>query len=156
MIASWVKKGFVSGPFSEPPLNKFRANCLMAVKQSTKVRPILNISLPKNCSFNDTVDEYELEKVKMCSAKSFSLTVLVTSKGAKMYKTDVRDTYKQVPARINDLKLQVFCFLEKHFCETRIAFEGKPSVSNYDIVGNTIFTLAKLNVTYLPIWLTGV
>ena len=107
----------------------------------------MNISLPENCSFNDTVYEYELEKVKMCSAKSFSHTVLAAGKGAKMYKTDVRDTYKQVPARINDLKLQVFCFLEKHFCETRIAFEGKPSVSNYDIVGNTIFTLAKLNVT---------
>jgi hypothetical protein len=64
MIASWVKKGFVSGPFSEPSLNKFRANCLMAVKQGTNVGPILNISLPKNCSFNDTVDEYELKKLK--------------------------------------------------------------------------------------------
>ena len=51
MIASWVKKGFVSGPFSEPSLNKFRANCLMAVKQGTKVRPILNISLPKKLFF---------------------------------------------------------------------------------------------------------
>ena len=147
MIASCVNKGFVSGPFSEPPLNKFRANSLMAVKQSTKVRPILNISLPENCSFNDTVDEYELEKVKMCSAKSFSHTVLAAGKGAKMYKTDVRDAYKLVPARIKDLKLQGFCFIEKHFCETRIAFEGKPSVSIYDIVRNTIFTLAKLNVT---------
>ena len=80
MIVSWVKKGFVSGPFSEPPLNKFRANSLMAVKQSTKVRPILNISLPKNCSFNDTV------KVKKCSAKSISHTVLATGKDAKCIK----------------------------------------------------------------------
>jgi hypothetical protein len=92
----------------------------------------------------------------MCSAKYFSHAVLAASKGAKMYKTDVRDAYKLVPAKIKDLKLQGFCFLEKHFCETRMAFEGTPSVSNYDIVGNTIFTLAKLNVTYLPIWLTGV
>jgi hypothetical protein len=51
MIASWVKKGFVSGLFSEPSLNKFRANCLMAVKQGTKVRPILNISLPTKLFF---------------------------------------------------------------------------------------------------------
>ncbi len=45
-IATWVKKGIVSGPFREPPLPKFRVNCLMAVNQGTKVRPILNISQP--------------------------------------------------------------------------------------------------------------
>jgi len=143
-IASWVKKGFASGPFSEPPLDKFRVNCLMAVNQGSKVRPILNISLPENCSFNDNVDEFELEKVKMCSAKSFSHAILAAGKGAKMYKTDVRDAYKLVPAKIEDLRLQGFAFLEKYFCETRMAFGGKPSVSNYDIVGNTIFTLAKV------------
>jgi hypothetical protein len=98
MITSWVKKGFVSGPFSEPSVNKFRANCLMAVKQYTKLRPILNISLPKNCSFNDTVDEYELKKVKKCSTKSFSHAVLAAGKGAKMYKTEMLDAYKLVPA----------------------------------------------------------
>jgi hypothetical protein len=61
-----------------------------------------------------------------------------------MYKTDVRDAYKLVPAKIEDLRLQGFSFLEKYFCETRMAFGRKPSVSNYDIVGNTIFTLAKV------------
>jgi hypothetical protein len=61
----------------------------------------------------------------MCSAKYFSHAVLAASKGAKMYKTDVRDAYKLVPAKIKDLKLQGFCFLEKHFCETRMAFEGE-------------------------------
>jgi hypothetical protein len=62
-----------------------------------------------------------------------------------MYKTDVRDAYKLVPAKIEDLRLQGFSFLDKYFCETRMAFGGKPSVSNYDIVGNTIFTLAKVD-----------
>jgi hypothetical protein len=141
-IASWVKKGFASGPFSEPPLDKFRVNCLMAVNQGTKVKLILNISLPENCSFNDNVDEFELEKVKMCSAKTFSRAILAASKGAKMYKTDVRDAYKLVPAKIEDLRLQGFSFSEN--CETRMAFGGKPSVSNYAIVGNTIFTLEKV------------
>jgi hypothetical protein len=116
----------------------------MAVNQGTKVRPILNISLPENCSFNNNVAEYELEKVKMCSAKSFSHAVLAAGKGAKMYKTGVRDAYKLVLAKIEDLRQQGFCFLEKYFCKTRMAFGGKLSVSNYNIVGNTIFTLAKI------------
>jgi hypothetical protein len=63
-IATWVKKGFVSEPFREPPLPKFRVNCLMAVNQGTKVRPIRNISLPENSSFNDNVDKFELEKLE--------------------------------------------------------------------------------------------
>ncbi len=31
-IASWLKKGFFSGPFSEPPLAKFRVKCQMATR----------------------------------------------------------------------------------------------------------------------------
>ena len=146
-VASWVKKGFASGPFKEPPLPNFRVNCFMAVNQGTKVRPILNISVPENSSFNDNVDVFELEKVTMCTARSFSYAVLAAGKGAKMYKSDVCDAYKIVPARIEDLRLQGFGFLGAFFCENRMAFGGKPSVSNYDIVGNTLFTLAKVDST---------
>jgi len=146
-VASWVKKGFASGPFKEPPLPNFRVNCFMAVNQGTKVRPILNISVPENSSFNDNVDVFELEKVTMCTARSFSYAVLAAGKGAKMYKSDVCDAYKIVPAKIEDLRLQGFGFLGAFFCENRMAFGGKPSVSNYDIVGNTLFTLAKVDST---------
>ena len=44
-IAHWVKNKMVAGPFRKPPLNNFRVNPLMAVKQKTKVSPILNLTL---------------------------------------------------------------------------------------------------------------
>jgi hypothetical protein len=144
-IATWVKKGFVSGPFREPPLPKFRINCLMAVNQGTKVRPILNISQPENSSFNDNVDEFELEKVKMCTAKAFSHAILAAGKNSVMYKSDVKDAYKLVPAKLEDLRLQGFAFMDMMFCENMMAFGGKPSVANYDAVGKTIYTLALVN-----------
>jgi hypothetical protein len=36
-IASWIKKGFVAGPFDSPPLPNFRANSILAIPQPNKV-----------------------------------------------------------------------------------------------------------------------
>ena len=50
VIATWVKKGFVAGPFSTPPVEGFRANPLAAVVKNGKVRPVLNMSGPRGKS----------------------------------------------------------------------------------------------------------
>ena len=76
VIASWIKKGFVAGPFSQPPLPQFRVNSLMAIVQGPKVRPVLNVSLPKLYSFNDNIEVNAMEKVKMTSARAFSYSVI--------------------------------------------------------------------------------
>ena len=65
VVGNWIKKGFVAGPFDGPPLPKFRVNSLMAIKQGHKVRPVLNVSLPKLASLNDNVNKLAVEKVKM-------------------------------------------------------------------------------------------
>ena len=62
----------VAGPFDSPPLENFRVNPLMAVKQKNKVRPILNLSAPKIFSFNDAVIENSLRKLEMSSAALFA------------------------------------------------------------------------------------
>ena len=67
-VATWVKNGFAAGPFDTPPLPGFRTNCLMAVDQGLKIRPILNVSSPEGESFNDNVDEFLCEKVQMATA----------------------------------------------------------------------------------------
>ena len=65
VVASWVKAGFAAGPFPVPPVPGFRVNSLAAIPQGEKVRPVLNVSLPKNLSFNSNVKEEALEKVFM-------------------------------------------------------------------------------------------
>ena len=70
-IATWVKKGFVAGPFDVPPMAGFRANPLAAVVRNGKVRPILNMSGPKGRSFNDNVDKSKLERLHMGTARQF-------------------------------------------------------------------------------------
>ena len=59
-IAHWVKSGFASGPFDSPPLSKFRVNSLAAVPQDGKVRPVINVSEPKDYSFNDNIDKNKI------------------------------------------------------------------------------------------------
>jgi hypothetical protein len=77
-IASWVSKGFVAGPFDNPPVKDFRSNPLMAIQQSGKVRPVLNLSAPEGLSFNDYVDEIQLEKVFLSFIFLFQFSILCT------------------------------------------------------------------------------
>jgi hypothetical protein len=71
VLATWLKKGFVAGPFKQPPCDGFRANPLMAAVQKNKVQPILNLSFPKGSSFNDAVKETKISLLGMISAKIF-------------------------------------------------------------------------------------
>ena len=136
-IATWVKKGFVAGPFDTPPMAGFRANPLAVVVRNGKVRPILNMSGPKGRSFNDNVDKSKLEKLHMGTAKNFGFDLKRAGKGAKFSKFDLQDAYKLMPARKEDFKLQGFCWLGKCFVETQQGFGGVPSPCNFDKLAKT-------------------
>jgi hypothetical protein len=68
-IAIWVSKKFVSGRLDHPPLANFRSNPLIAVKQTSKVRPIFNLSAPKKKSLNDATNPAKIPKNLMSTAK---------------------------------------------------------------------------------------
>ena len=140
-IATWVKKGFVAGPFSTPPTAGFRANPLAVVVRNGKVRPILNMSGPKGRSFNDNVDKSKLEKLHMGTAKQFGFSLKKAGKEAKFSKFDLQDAYKLMPARREDYRLQGFCWLGRWFVETQQGFGGVPSPANFDKLAKTKDTI---------------
>jgi hypothetical protein len=140
-IATWKAKGFASGPFDAPPCTDFRVNPLLAVVQPDKVRPVLNVSMPKGNSYNSNVDEFELEKVKMSSAMQFGHALLKCGKNATMSKFDLVAAYKQVPCKVDDIRLQGFMWCGKFFTETRLVFGASNSVCNYDIIGDKLKVL---------------
>ena len=143
-IASWVKKGFVAGPFDTPPLAGFRANPLAAIARNGKVRPILNMSGPKGRSFNDNVEKNKLERLHMGTAKQFGYSLKAAGVNAKFSKFDLQDAYKLMPARKEDFRLQGFCWLGKWFVETQQGFGGIPSPSNFDRLAKTKDTVVCL------------
>jgi hypothetical protein len=138
-VASWVKKGFVAGPFEAPPLRGFRVNKLIAIQQNEKVRPVLDLSEPKGASFNDNVAKEKLEKVVMSSSKRFGKSLYESGKGSRFSKCDFVDAYKNVPVKMEDLRLQGFTWKGKFFVETRQVFGAK----NFDILANTLVSLAN-------------
>ena len=85
-MATWVKKGFVAGPFETPPMAGFRANPLAAIARNGKVRPILNMSGPVGRSFNDNVDRPKLERLHMGTAKQFGQALLNAGQDAVFFK----------------------------------------------------------------------
>jgi hypothetical protein len=95
-IASWIKKGFVAGPFESPPLENFRSNSILAISQPDKVRICINVFLPKE-NLNSNFKKLELEKVEMTLAKMFSYSILESGTGNKMWKFDFQDAYKNAP-----------------------------------------------------------
>jgi hypothetical protein len=149
-LAWWIRKGYVAGPFGAPPLPDFRTNAMMAVSQKNKIRIIMDLSSPKDASYNDAINDQDLERVSMSSARLFGYSVQDCGKGARMWKFDMVDAYKTVPAAQQDLRLQGFSWLGKFFIELKKVFGSKEAVSAFDRLNNTLVTLAALRARLPP------
>jgi hypothetical protein len=108
------------------------------------VRPVLNVSEPNGKSFKDNVDKYQVERIVMGTARSFSYTLLEAGKNVRIDKTDVRNAFKNVPAKIEDLRLQGFMINNRFFIELRMIFSASTALANYDVLGNMIEKLAMV------------
>jgi hypothetical protein len=67
-----------------------------------------------------------------------------------MWKFDMVDAYKTVPAAQQDLHLQGFSWLGKFFIELKKVFGSKEAVSAFDRLNNTLVTLAALQARLPP------
>jgi hypothetical protein len=141
-LAWWIRQGYVAGPFAAPPLPLFRTNSMMAVEQRNKIRIIMNLSAPKGSSYNDAIDELALEKITMSSARLFGYSLTDCGEGARMWKFDMVDAYKKIPASKTDLRLQGFTWLGRFFVELKKVFGSKEAVSAFDRLNHTLVTLA--------------
>jgi len=112
-IATWVKKGYVIGPFSSPPFKDLHISPLMATEQKTKVRPILNLSAPVGFSLNESVNKTDIRKLTMSSAKKFSQTLLQLGRNVVFAKSDLVDAYKLIPIHPSNWKYYGFKWLGK-------------------------------------------
>ena len=145
-LVTMIKKGFVAGPFTpdQIPIPNLRINCLFAVNQSDKYRPILNLSKPDGNSFNGAIYPEKLRKVSMSTGKQVAETIYNVGKNAIISKIDHVSAYKLVPVRHEDFYLQGFNWLGRSFIETRLIFGSQQSVPKYDNLHNTVSDLTKV------------
>ena len=142
-IAYWVKKGFVLGPFDNPPYKKMCLSPLMASKHKNKIRPILNLSAPEGNSVNDMMEDYKFRKLTMSSAKNFGQTLLMAGVDAKFAKTDIQDAYKLLPCAKEERRFFGFEWLNKTFMDISTPFGSKAAPANFDDLGETLVNIAK-------------
>ncbi len=95
---------------------------MMVIKQKNKVHVIMNLSAPQGASHNDAINKIALEKVVMSTAKTLSHSIADCSHSAHMWKCDLVDTYKNIPATLTDLRIQAFSWLGMGFVETQTKF----------------------------------
>ncbi len=143
-VAHWIKEGFACGPFDQPPLDNFRVNSILAVPQEGKVRPVLNVSLPDKLSFNSNIEANSLEKIHMSSAREVGYLIRKCGKNALMSKSDLKDAYKNLYAKIKDLRLQGFKWLNKFFIDLTQIFGAKSARCCYNQLGQTVKDLAVI------------
>jgi hypothetical protein len=115
-----------------------RINPLMAAVQKTKVRPILNLS--KGYSFNDAVDPFGVDKLKMSSAKLFAEAIIRAGQGAIMAKTDIKDAYK-IPNAKTQWRLYGFRWLNKYFFDISTVFGSQAAPACFDCLPETIVNI---------------
>jgi hypothetical protein len=102
---------------------------LYILRLGNKVRPVLNVSEPSGSSFNDNVDKKRVERVVMDTARSFSYKILRAGKSARLDKFDVKDAFKNVPAKTEELRLQGFMVENRYFVELRMIFGARTALA---------------------------
>jgi hypothetical protein len=142
VLATWLKKGFVAGPFDSPPCESFQSNPLMAAVQRFKVRLILNLSAPTGLSFNDAVNSHDVDLLVMSSQKLFGDGLRKAGKGAVFSKTDIQDAYKLIPNAVAQWHLYGFEWLGKYFFDTTTVFGSKAAPALFDPIPDTIVNIA--------------
>ena len=147
-IADWISNGYVSGPFSHPPLCGFRSNALMAVVQPSKIRPVLNLSSPKGFSLNDAVFDFLLPKLTMSTAREFSYSLFEAGLFAKIWKFDLKDAYKNIGTHPCMWKAHGFQWLGRFFVDTTSIFGSKSAPADFDCVAELIANLALSRVKF--------
>ena len=162
-IESERQKGFLIGPFSQPPFPIYRVNPIGVAtrKFSGKQRLIVDCSWPHNndssshtnydnrippdtSSINDLIskEEYSLKYVKLDDA----LKVLANlGPGCKLCKTDIQDAFKIIPLRPDLVPYYGIKWDNKYYFFTRLCFGCRSSPKIFDMLSRAIQFIATNN-----------
>jgi len=140
-LATWIKRGFVRGPFNEPPGKLFRENPLMAVEQPTKIRPIMNLSAPKGRSFNEAVDMNFVKKLRMSTPRKFGELLLDLGGEGVMSKYDISDAYKLIKTHKSQWGCFGFKWLGKYFYDSTTVFGSRAAPEKFDSLPETVVNM---------------
>ena len=143
-VCTWLKSGYLCGPFTEPPLPNLRINQVFAVEQPEKFRNIVNMSFPKKRSHNDAIDTTRLPKITMATTRQVGQAVKKAGPSGVMSKLDMKDAYKLLPVHRSELKYQGFMWMGRIFIEKMLVFGNKRAVPAFDNFHESVVNLVRV------------
>lgn len=150
IIATEVEKGYLRGPFKEPPFLKYRVSPIGLVegKYSGKKRLIVDLSSPhdnpEHLSVNDLIDKEScsLTYVKIDDATK---EIKRMGRGAILNKTDVTDAFKQISIRLDQHHLYCIKWKGLYYYYVRLCFGSRSSPRIFDTLSRAVCWIALHN-----------
>ncbi len=146
-IEKEVKKGFVSGPFGEPPFDVFRASPLgVAVgKYSKKKRLILDLSSPhdsnENKSINSLIDKDSFS-LKYTTVDDAVVIIKCLGSHAQLCKVDIESAFKILPISKAQWPYFGFKWQNKYYFFKRLCFGCRSSPFTFTLLSEAIAWVA--------------
>ena len=150
LIDQECKKGYLYGPFNEPPFESYRVSPLgLAVgKYSGKKRLIVDLSSPHedahHVSVNDLIDKdsCSLTYVKLDDAIK---AIRQHGPGALMCKIDVTDAFKQLAIKPSQWPFFCVKWRQLYYVFVRLTFGCRSSPKLFDTIAQAISWIASNN-----------
>ena len=149
LIEKEVQKGFVYGPFSEPPFKNYRVSPIGVAegKYSKKKRLILDLSAPHSdhdISINGLIDR---DKCSMSYIKIDDAIKIVTQYGKStlLCKYDIFDAIKIIPVKSDQWPLFCMKWKSSYYYYVRLSFGCRSSPIIFDTLSRAICYRAEKN-----------
>ena len=150
LIESECDQGFLYGPFSEPPFDKYRVSPIgLAVgKYSGKKRLIVDLSSPhddpQNSSINDLIDKEScrLSYVKIDDAIK---AIQHYGRNALLCKVDISNAFKIMPIKGNQWPYFCVKWENKYYVYVRLVFGCRSSPKIFDTLSQALCWIASNN-----------
>lgn len=159
LLKSELQKGYLVGPFKQPPFETYRINpiSLAQKKFSQKKRLVVDMSAPHEVSdipsLNSLIskEEFTLSYVKIDEAIKI---IQKLGRGTKLCKTDLVDAFKTLPTSPDIWPFQGIRWKEEYYFFTRLVFGCRSSPKIFDTLSRAIAWIAKekygiTNILYL-------
>lgn len=149
LMTEEAAKGFLIGPFTQPPFPIYRINPLGLAqgKYSNKYRLIVDMSAPHNTdvpSLNELIskEDYSMAYVRVDDAVNIIQRMGI---GTQLCKFDIRDAFKQVPIHPSLWHLHGVKWTDQYYFYTRLVFGSRSSPKLFDYLSQAVCWIATEN-----------
>ena len=153
VLHTWLNLGFICGPYPTLPYPSGKCNGLLLIpKGASNVRVCSDFSRPLGDSFNSAVNRNFKRRLPLRIANFANVKRALQLAGSScwMMKNDIKDAYKMIQVRPDQVKAQQFSFGGCYFYDTSLVFGDCSAVhafsfAHYGIVHGLVLPYVDLH-----------